>query len=44
MLLFERYRFVTEHQGWTYEAYDRTAAADLLLHKEFDALMAGLNV
>jgi|WetSurMetagenome_2_1015567.scaffolds.fasta_scaffold359923_2 hypothetical protein len=37
--LFERFQFVNAHPAYTYEAYDRAKAADILLDREFTALI-----
>jgi hypothetical protein len=36
---FERYKFVNGHAGWTYRDYDEAAASDILLDKDFTAML-----
>jgi hypothetical protein len=36
--LFARYQFVNTHPAYTYEAYDRAKAGDILLDNEFRAM------
>lgn len=33
--LFERYLFVKQHPGWTYQDYDEATGGDVLLDAEF---------
>ncbi len=40
---FERARFVNEHPGWTYRDYDEAAAGDILLDRDYHALLAPLT-
>jgi hypothetical protein len=36
---FERCKFVHEHPAYTYEGYDRADAGDILLDRDFHALL-----
>jgi len=35
--------WIQKHPGWTYRDYDETAASDLALHAEFEALLENLT-
>jgi len=40
---FERAQFVTHHAGWTYRDYDEASAGDILLDRDYQAIVAGLK-
>jgi hypothetical protein len=40
---FERYQFIQQHPGWTYRDYDEADAGDILLDKDFTAMLRPLG-
>jgi hypothetical protein len=40
---WERAHFVNEHPGWTYRDYDEAEAGDILLDKDYRAMLRNLQ-
>jgi len=40
---FERAKFIHDHQGWTYRDYDAADAGDILLDRDFHAMLSNLH-